>query len=371
MLAGLGRFGFRKPPGLKDRFGATSNVVRPKPERGPPWVLPAARSLPALNQAEADEILGIYYADWVVVFVDYYEVVDAVILENVENFYGEFVGGYGDGVAGEEVLNRVVADVRIGLEMSGEVSMGEDAGQGAAFLHGYGRTGAAARHGMEDLANGGLGSDEGHLGGGAHDLADSQKKGAAEAAAGVEAGEIVAGKAPGFEEDHGEGIAEDKHDGGAGGRGEIERTGFYLHAGVDDDVAGLGEGAAGVAGEGNDAHVKSGEGGQDIDQLFSFAAGGEGEDDVAIGDDAEVAVERVQGIEDDCGGAGGSERGGDLLADVAGFADAADDYFAPGFHAGADEIDRLAEGVTEAFGQPGDAGHLESDDAASLVDVVG
>jgi hypothetical protein len=53
-----------------------------------------------------------------------------------------------------------------------------------------------------------------------------------------------------LEEDHGQRVAEDEHDGGAGSRREIERTGFLFDADVEMNVGVLGEEGFRAAGEG-------------------------------------------------------------------------------------------------------------------------
>jgi hypothetical protein len=69
----------------------------------------------------------------------------------------------------------------------------------------------------------------------------------------MEQGEVAGLETPGFEQDHGEGIAEDQHDGAAAGGGEIEGAGFALDADVEDQIGGLGEGALEATGEGDQA----------------------------------------------------------------------------------------------------------------------
>ncbi|WP_433983353.1 hypothetical protein [Tunturiibacter empetritectus] len=72
-------------------------------------------------------------------------------------------------------------------------------------------------------------------------LADTGKA-SADAAAGVEVGEVFGrplAEAAYFE---GEGVAEGEHDGGGGGGCEVEGAGFHRDACVEEDVAGLGEG---------------------------------------------------------------------------------------------------------------------------------
>ena len=83
----------------------------------------------------------------------------------------------------------------------------------------------------------------------------------------------------------------------------------------------------GRAGQGDDFDGKSFERRQQVEQLLRFAGIAQRQNHVAVVDEAEVAVERIHAVEHHARGAGAGERGGDFLADVAGFADAHHDDF--------------------------------------------
>src|SRR4029077_1492711 len=131
-----------------------------------------------------------------------------------------------------------------------------------------------------------------------------------------------------LEDGHGERVAHDEHGGGAGGRGEVEGAGFARHLHVQHHVPVPRERGPGHAGDGDDLDGKTLQRGQEVEQLLRFAGVTEGEDEITITHDAEVAVQGVHAVEDDAGGAGAGEGGGDFAADVAGLADADDDDFA-------------------------------------------
>ena len=76
------------------------------------------------------------------------------------------------------------------------------------------------------------------------------------------------------------------------------------------------------AGEGNYFDRKAFQRGKQIEQFLRGARITQGQNDVAVVDQAEIAVQGVHAVEDDAGGTGAGEGGGDFLADVAGFADA-------------------------------------------------
>ncbi len=138
-----------------------------------------------------------------------------------------------------------------------------------------------------------------------HEIADAAEA-LADAASGVEVGEVFGLPIFAPAEFEGEGVAEGEHDGGGGGGGEVERAGFGVDADVEEDVGGLSESAGGVAAEGDEGSGKALEGGEDAEEFFGLATVGEGEDGVAGGDEADVAVDGFGGVEEVGGGSGGA-----------------------------------------------------------------
>ena len=103
---------------------------------------------------------------------------------------------------------------------------------------------------------------------------------------------------------------------------------------------------------------------EQAEKLFGLAAVGEGEDDVAGGEHAEVAVNGLGGVEEVGGRAGGAERGGDLAGDDAALADAGDDDASGAVGRVKQQIDRLGEGgehgAVEAEGELVESGGLDA-----------
>ena len=87
-------------------------------------------------------------------------------------------------------------------------------------------------------------------------------------------------------------------------------------------------------------------GGQETENLLGLAALGEGEDDVACADAAQVAVDGFGRVQGEGARAGGGEGGGQLLADQAGLAHAGDDDAAPALE---DEAGGGGDGEVELF----------------------
>ncbi len=106
---------------------------------------------------------------------------------------------------------------------------------------------------------------------------------------------------------------------------EVERAGFGGDAGVEEDVACLGEGRGAAAADGDEGGLEALERGQKMEEFFGLAAVGESDDDVACGEHAEIAVDGFGWVEEVGGRAGGTQGGGDLAGDDAAFADAGED----------------------------------------------
>ena len=83
--------------------------------------------------------------------------------------------------------------------------------------------------------------------------------------------------------------------------------------------------------------------GQEVEDFIGLAAVTEGEDHITRGDQAEIAMEGVLGVENHGGGAGAVQGGGDFVGDVAGFANTADDDFPAGADGGAEEFHGIDE----------------------------
>jgi len=87
-----------------------------------------------------------------------------------------------------------------------------------------------------------------------HELADACEP-LANAATRVQVGEVFRLPAAAAAYLEGEGIAESEHDGRGGGGCEIEGTGFGGDAGVEEDVARLGESGGAAAADGDQCCV--------------------------------------------------------------------------------------------------------------------
>ena len=188
----------------------------------------------------------------------------------------------------------------------------------------------------------------------------------AKTAAGVEIGEVRGFKAPAAAELQSERVAEGEHNGGGGGGGEVEAAGLSGDGDIQRESRDAGKGAGDAAGEGDDGNGETVEGGQDAEEFFSFSGVGEGEDDVACGDHAEVAVEGFRRMQEVGGGAGGAEGGGDLAGDDAGLPYAGkDDAMCLGgacLNEGEGLLNERLEVMIQAGGEGSEGGSLKADE---------
>ena len=226
-------------------------------------------------------------------------------------------------------------------------------------------------HFFQHLEHGGLGGRHGELRGFAHDLVHAREQDAAETSAGVETREVVLLEAARLKQDHGQRVAEGEHGRRAGGRGEIERAGLLADRNIKDHIGGLAQRGIAAAGHGDQFHIEAGQRRKDVEEFGRLTAVAEGEDDVAVGDQPEVAVEGVEGIEDNGGGTRAGQGGGNFVADMAGFAHAANDDFTAVVGAVLKGLDGTAEsGAVEVLRETAQFVRLDADDTAGFGQII-
>ena len=105
---------------------------------------------------------------------------------------------------------------------------------------------------------------------------------------------------------------------------------------------------------------------QQTQELFGFAGVGEGDEDVARADCAEVAVQGLHRMQEGGGRAGGVERGGDFAGDDARLSYAGDDDVATlggtGGKQGEGLLERWLHGGVEAVGEQGEGLGFDADE---------
>ena len=186
---------------------------------------------------------------------------------------------------------------------------------------------------------------------------------AAKAPAGVTGGEVLGGKLPQAAGDEGQRVAEGEHQRRARARREPEGAGLAEGARRHDHDSGAAQCAVGPAGERHDAHAAGGEVRQQSRDLLRLARLRKREHDVVGPQRAEVAMQRLGGMEEVARGAGGGERGGDLPRHEPRLTD-------PGHHhaAGAAEehLHAAAEGGVEGVGRPEHRRALGAEDVTAV-----
>ena len=178
---------------------------------------------------------------------------------------------------------------------------------------------------------------------GVHQLSDAGEA-SANAASGMEVGEVFGfpSATPAYFE--GEGVAEGKHDCSGGGWREVQGAGFRGDAGVEEDVACLCQSRSAASADGDESGVEAFESGKQPEKLLGFTAIGERENGIARGEHAEVAVDGLGCVQEVGGRAGGAQRGGDLACDDTALADAGNNDAAAAIGGLKKQIGRLREG---------------------------
>ena len=103
-----------------------------------------------------------------------------------------------------------------------------------------------------------------------------------------------------------------------------------------------------TAGDGDHGNAEALQMRQQIEQFRGFPAVAEQDRQIAVINDAKVAMQRVADIQQHGRGPGAVQRGGQLAADAAALAHAANDELPPAAHAGEQEVDGLSETVVDA-----------------------
>lgn len=274
-----------------------------------------------------------------------------MFFENFQGFHGEGIGGNGFRIWCHKFSDRFVQELWVFEGGAAKIAVTEHAGEDPGFGVGEG-DGAAARFG--DCEQRCLHADI--LGGlsealiGAHDFGNLEQKCLTETAGRVEFGKVVATKAAHFEEDHGQGIAEGEGGGGTGGRGEVERAGFFLVMVEEATVGKAHQGGIGERSHGDHTDAQALEVRDDANQVLSFAAIADENGEIPLAAKAEIAMQGLIGVEKGGWHAGAVEGAGKFLADGHIFTDAGENEFVAGGDALLKLVDHISEALVEFSG---------------------
>ena len=183
----------------------------------------------------------------------------------------------------------------------------------------------------------------------------------ADAAARMQAPEVVAREAALFHDGHGERVAEGEHHRRRGRRRDPDRAGLVRRRQDERNVGAADQPRPRRRRDADGPDVEALQMLDDRQELRRLAGIRDQDDDVVPRDHAHVAMRRLGRMQEEGGRAGRGERGGDLRADMAGLAEAADDRAA--LHA-EQRPDRLDEIAVEAPAERADPGRLDRDDVA-------
>ena len=141
----------------------------------------------------------------------------------------------------------------------------------------------------------------------------------------MRAGKVLFIELPRLHQGDGKRVAKRQGRGGAGGRREAERAGFFCDDDGQVQVGLLRHARLRAAGEGDGFYAQRAHDGQHHQDFLAFTGVGDGEDGVVGGNHAEVAVSGFGGVDEEGGRAGAGERRRDFFADMSGFAEAGND----------------------------------------------
>ena len=269
---------------------------------------------------------------------------------------GQHLRAGGFRVADHDVADARLAHVDILFQQPAQVAVGEDAGQLAVFVDHAGHAQSLAGHLQQRLAQRGRLADARDLVAGVHDVGDVEQQAATEAAGRVGAGEILDRETAALEQRDGERIAERERGGGRGGGCEVVRAGLLFDSGVEHGIGLAAEAGIRAAGQGDKFRAEALDDRQDGEDLGGLAGVGDGDDHVLGLDHAQIAVAGLAGVHEERRCTRRRQRGGDLAADVAALAHAAD-HHPPA--AGEDQLAGAREAGAESRNEGGDGVGLQ------------
>ncbi len=201
------------------------------------------------------------------------------------------------------------------LHVAPQISVGNEAYEAAFLVHDPGGAEAFAGDGQNRFGHFLLRAHQGNGVARVHEVAHRHEL-HAQAAAGVILMKIFRGEAPGLQKTDGQGVAQGRHHGaGSGGRAAYG-AGFRYVRQQEDDSRLPGQKAFGIFGDADHGNLVAGAKSQDGFHLHGFAGIGIGQDQVAGGDHAQIAVGGLRRVDEIGRGAGGGQSGGHFFGDV-------------------------------------------------------
>src|SRR6476469_1184518 len=156
--------------------------------------------------------------------------------EEIEHFDRELILVHDHWIEGHQVRDQPFTDARVGLEMPDKIPVCENPKQLLVRTRDHGRARAKRSHYFENGPDVLIWLDKGNGGARPHDLVNPHKQRTADHSAGMKFRESLLLESAGLEQNHGQRIAEGKHDGGARSRSQVKRTRLLLDIDIEKDV---------------------------------------------------------------------------------------------------------------------------------------
>ena len=208
---------------------------------------------------------------------------DFALFHLVEGFAGEDVRADSLRVARHRLAGRHFQRCTAMLfHQTAQVTVCEDSGEAAVRFENGRHAETLAAHLVNHLGHWCVCRDARKSVPSVHFIFDAQKFGT-EAASGMQFGKVLRLKSAPFEERNGQRIADGHGNGGARSWSEVQRAGFFAHADVKNDIAGPREGGLEIACQRDERSFETFERFEELDNLFGFAAVGNGQNCVAAG----------------------------------------------------------------------------------------
>jgi hypothetical protein len=255
-----------------------------------------------------------------------YAPADALLLEDARRFRREPVRRDARELRDHDLAHGEALHAVAFLQHAAQVAVGEDPEQAVVRVDDARHADALARHLVQRRGQQRVGGAVARqLRALAHDVRDVHEEAAAQRAARVMLGELLAAEAARFQQRHRERVAQRQRRGGARRGRQVERARFLVDAGIQVHVRLARERGIRAARDGDDLRAAALDERQDARDLVGLPRIRNGDDHVVGRDHAQVAVARLGRMHEERRSAGGSERGRDLVAHMARLAHARHD----------------------------------------------
>ena len=227
------------------------------------------------------------------------------------------------------VRRLAAAQVHALLHQAAQVAISEDAQHPLLVIHHGGGAQALGAHLAHDPAKWRC---QPHLRNGvaaAHHVTDMGQQLAAQRAARVRARKVFFLETARVQQRHSQRVAKRQLRRGARGGRQVQGAGFLHHAAVECDARLFGQRRMHATRDGNERHAEPAKHRQDRRELPALATVGNGQHQIKAGDHAQIAMAGFGRMHKQGRCACGSQRGGNLAADMSAFSHPHDDHAAP------------------------------------------